>query len=119
MKVARAVKEKRRREIGLVFAIKFRDQARRRGEAQLRPPTAHVNNRQAQRFIEPGFIQIEMQSDRAMIHQEGLHRFNWFPNPASWPVPFAGKFCRSGITGKLRIDCNLACARNNAGGRAR
>src|SRR6266496_4572103 len=119
MEVSRAVKETRRREMGLVFAIRFGNDARRRGEAQLRSPTARVNNRQAQRFIEPGFIQIEMQSGRRMIHQEGLHRFNRFPSPASWPVPFAGNSFRSGTSEKLRTDCNPACARNNAGGRAR
>ena len=37
----------------------------------------------------------------------------------SWPVRFAEKFCRSGITGKLRTDYNPACARNNADVRAR
>ena len=32
---------------------------------------------------------------------------------------FAEKFCRSGITGKLRTDCNLVCAQNNVDVRAR
>jgi hypothetical protein len=60
MKVSRAEKEKRRRQMCLVFAIKFGDLARRPGEAQLRSPMARVNNRQAQRFIGPRIIQIEM-----------------------------------------------------------
>src|SRR5439155_16416596 len=70
MKLARDVKQERRREVWLVFGIKFGDQARRRGEAQLRPPIAHVNNRQAHRIILPRIIQIEMQWDGGKMHDE-------------------------------------------------
>src|SRR6266545_671493 len=119
MKVARAIKHERRREVCFFLAIKLGDQRRRRGEAQLWSPDARVNNGQAQRFTGPRVIQIEMQSDRGMIHREHLYRFNRFPNPASWPVRFAENSFRSGTTEKLRTDCNLACARNTAGARAR
>ena len=62
MKIARAVKQERRLEVCPVFGIKFGDQARRRGEAQLRPPIAHVNNWEAHRIILPRIIQIQMKS---------------------------------------------------------
>jgi hypothetical protein len=119
MKVPRTVKHERRREMCLMFAIKFGDQARRPGEAQLWSPAARINHGQAQRFIGPRIIQIEMQSDRRMIHQEDLRRFNQFPNPAPSPVRFGENFSRLGINGKPRTDCNLAYAHSSGGGRAR
>jgi len=61
VKVARAVKQKGR-EPRLKFAVELVDQARRRGEAKLRPPLARINNGQAKRLIPPRVIQIEMQS---------------------------------------------------------
>ena len=70
MKVARAVKQKRRREIYFVFAVKLGDQTQRRREAQLRVPLASVGNRQAQRRIRPRVIQIEVQRD--WIHRDDL-----------------------------------------------
>src|SRR6266480_569001 len=62
VKVSRSVEQKRRREIRLVFLIKLGDQARRRGEAQSRAPSARVSNGQSERFIPPRVIQIQMQS---------------------------------------------------------
>ena len=45
-----------------MFAIKFGDQRRRRGETQLRSPIACVNNRESKRLVRPRVIQIEMKS---------------------------------------------------------
>src|SRR5437773_10279164 len=81
MEVARPIEEEWRREIRLVFSIKFIDQTRRRGEAQLRPPRARVNHRKPQRLTRPRVIQIEMFE---MFHQSTkksslpLHEYHRF-----------------------------------------
>ena len=68
MKIARAVKQKGRREVCFVVAIKLGDQARRRREAQLWSPIAHVSNRQAQGLILPRIIELEMKTARRKVH---------------------------------------------------
>src|SRR5439155_93331 len=57
--------------------------ARRRGEAQLRPPIAHLNNRQAHRIILPRIIQIEMQCDGGKVHDETANYADLSGNPDS------------------------------------
>ena len=61
VKVARAVKQKWR-EPRFEFAIELVDQARRRGEAKLRPLLARIEAREMQRFTAPGAVKIDMQT---------------------------------------------------------
>ena len=44
----------------LMLAIESFDQARRRREAQLRPPLARIDGRQMQRLTWPGPVEIKM-----------------------------------------------------------
>ena len=62
MKITGAVEQKRGHEMRFIFAVKPGDQTRRRGETQLRPPIARINNGQTKRLIRPRVIQIEVES---------------------------------------------------------
>ena len=62
MEVARSIEQERHGEVRVVFAVKFFDQTRRRGEAQLRSPFAGIDDRQIQWFALPGVIEIKMES---------------------------------------------------------
>jgi hypothetical protein len=68
MKVARAIKQEWRRQTRLVFSIELFDQTGRRGEPQLRPPTPHIGNRKADRFVRPCVIEIEMERAITQAH---------------------------------------------------
>lgn len=59
MEIAGAV-ENERREPRLVFAIKVFDDARRRAEAQARPPLFGVDPSEPERVVRPGVIKIDM-----------------------------------------------------------
>ena len=75
MKVTRAEKQKGR-ETCFVLAIKFGDQAGRRGEAQLWSPIARVNNRQSKRLVPPRVIQVEMQTAAGQRFYLGVREKN-------------------------------------------
>jgi len=68
MKVAGTVNEKRT-ETRADVAKEFFDQARRRREAQARPPVARIDHWQVARKIGPGIVEIQVQSSKSLCAQ--------------------------------------------------
>src|SRR5207247_5856802 len=69
VEIAGPIEQEFRRNICLVFPIELFNQARRRGETQLRSPVSRLNYRKTERFVRPRVIDIEMKRSRRSLHR--------------------------------------------------